>query len=197
MAQTTCQHTADVLGGQSQTLREMETELLFLYIILGAMIVLTLSVFVWAFYMLRERRIVVAKNRELLRMKNDESIPLVVEKRRDPQQEELFVTIDTAIRQERLYADVALQRQDVCDRFGINRHALNELLVQYAEGLSFPQYVNDIRLQEALRLLHNENGEAEKTISEIASSVGFTPANLREQFKRVYGMTPVEYRQSL
>lgn len=101
--------------------------LLFLYIILGAMIVLTLSVSVLAFYMLRERRIVVAKNRELLRMKNDgESIPLVVEKRRDPQQEELFVTIDTAIRQERLYADVALQRQDVCDRFGINRHALNE-----------------------------------------------------------------------
>ena len=45
--------------------------------------------------------------------------------------------------------------------------------------------------------MHNENGEAEKTISEIASSVGFTPANLREQFKRVYGMTPVEYRQSL
>ena len=158
VAQTKCQHTADVLGGQSQTLREMETELMFLYIILGAMIVLTLSVSVWAFYMLRERRIVVAKNRELLRMKNDgESIPLVVEKRRDPQQEELFVTIDTAIRQERLYADVALQRQDVCDRFGINRHALNELLVQYAEGLSFPQYVNDIRLQEALRLLHNEN----------------------------------------
>ena len=198
VAQTKCQHTADVLGGQSQTLREMETELMFLYIILGAMIMLTLSVSVLAFYMLRERRIVVAKNRELLRMKNDgESIPLVVEKRRDPQQEELFVTIDTAIRQERLYADVALQRQDVCDRFGINRHALNELLVHYAEGLSFPQYVNDIRLQEALRLLHNENGEAEMTISEIASSVGFTPANLREQFKRVYGMTPAEYRQSL
>ncbi|MBQ2141358.1 MAG: AraC family transcriptional regulator, partial [Acidaminococcaceae bacterium] len=35
------------------------------------------------------------------------------------------------------------------------------------------------------------------TISEIASSVGFTPANLREQFKRVYGMTPAEYRQTL
>ena len=43
MAQTKCQHTADVLGGQSQTLREMETELMFLYIILGAMIVLRLS----------------------------------------------------------------------------------------------------------------------------------------------------------
>ena len=68
----------------------------------------------------------------------------------------LFTEIDQTIRKEKLYADVALQRQDVCDRFGINRHALNELLVHYAEGLSFPQYVNDIRLQEALRLLHNE-----------------------------------------
>ena len=34
-------------------------------------------------------------------------------------------------------------------------------------------------------------------ISAIATEVGFTPANLREQFKRKYGMTPVEYRQNL
>lgn len=30
----------------------------------------------------------------------------------------------------------------------------------------------------------------------IAAEVGFTPANLREQFKRKYGITPVEYRKN-
>jgi AraC-like DNA-binding protein len=35
------------------------------------------------------------------------------------------------------------------------------------------------------------------TISAIAEAVGFTPANLREQFKQKYGMTPQEYRQNM
>lgn len=38
--------------------------------------------------------------------------------------------------------------------------------------------------------------EPAKTVSAIAAEVGFTPANLREQFKRKYGMTPAEYRQN-
>ena len=35
------------------------------------------------------------------------------------------------------------------------------------------------------------------TIAVIATAVGFTPANFREQFKRQYGVSPQEYRQSL
>jgi AraC-like DNA-binding protein len=49
-------------------------------------------------------------------------------------------------------------------------------------------------LEEALHLLRDE---PTKTISAIAAEVGFTPANLREQFKRKYGVTPGEYRQNL
>ena len=37
----------------------------------------------------------------------------------------------------------------------------------------------------------------EMKITEIASEVGFTAPNLREQFKRCYGITPAEYRASL
>ena len=33
------------------------------------------------------------------------------------------------------------------------------------------------------------------TFTAIAEAVGFTPANLREQFKRCYGMTLAEYRK--
>ena len=71
---------------------------------------------------------------------------------------------------------------------------LNDILAEHTGGLSFPQYVNTIRLEETLRLLRDEPAT---TISAIATHVGFTPANLREQFKRKYGMTPVEYRQNL
>jgi AraC-like DNA-binding protein len=105
----------------------------------------------------------------------------------------LFNDIDTAIRNEQLYKNVNLQRQDICDRFSISRHTLNDLLAEHTNGLSFPQYVNNIRLEVALRLLRDE---PTKTVSAIATEVGFTPANLREQFKRKYGMTPADYRQN-
>jgi len=102
---------------------------------------------------------------------------------------DLFKRVDTAIRTEHLYSNIALQRQNICDRFGISRHTLNDLLTEHTEGLSFPQYINAIRVQEALRLLREEPS---KTVAAIAAEVGFTPANLREQFKRQYGMTPAE-----
>lgn len=38
---------------------------------------------------------------------------------------DLFETIDTTIRKERLYAEVGLMREDVMKRFRISRHHLN------------------------------------------------------------------------
>ena len=40
-------------------------------------------------------------------------------------------------------------------------------------------------------------GYLEMTIADIAREVGFTAPNLREQFKRKYGMTPKDYREHL
>ena len=55
---------------------------------------------------------------------------------------EEFEKIDKVIRRERLYANVDLMRADVMARFGISRHRLNYLLTRYADGMSFPQYIN-------------------------------------------------------
>ena len=62
---------------------------------------------------------------------------------------ELFKRIDSVIRSERLYANVDLMREDVMKRFSISRHRLNDLLNQHAGGLSFPQYINKMRVDEA------------------------------------------------
>ena len=107
---------------------------------------------------------------------------------------ELFKEIDTIIRKERLYAEVNLMREDIMQRFGIGRHRLNDQLNTFAEGMSFPQYINSIRMEVAYDLLTNH---PEMNISDVAREVGFTPPNLREQFKRCYGITPAEYRASL
>ena len=107
---------------------------------------------------------------------------------------DLFKTVDTIIRNERLYAQVNLMREDVMKRFGIGRHRLNDLLNDFADGMTFPQYINAISMEVAYDLLTHRT---EMTISEVAREVGFTAPNLREQFKRCYGITPAEYRASL
>ena len=105
----------------------------------------------------------------------------------------LFLTIDSTIRKERLYANKDLMRENIMQRFGIGRHHLNRLLNTNAQGMTFPQYINDIRMEKADELITHH---PEMTIAEIACEVGFTPANLREQFKRRYGITPSEYREN-
>lgn len=107
---------------------------------------------------------------------------------------ELFKTIDTIIRKEHIYRKIDLMRDDIMERFHIGRHHLNDQLNTFADGMSFPQYINSIRLEVAYDLLTNQ---PQKTITQIAKEVGFSAPNLREQFKRCYGITPAEYRAGL
>ena len=181
---------------QQLEIQEKEAEAERLHIISLAIAVIALLAIAFAVYFFRQKRIVTEKNRALVRMINEqisEPLSLISTRKGTEDEAPVFNSIDAAIRTERLYANFNLQRQDICDRFNIGRHALNDLLTEYADGQSFPQYINTIRLEEVLRLLRNEPG---MTISAIADEVGFTPANLREQFKRKYGMTPAEYRRN-
>lgn len=107
---------------------------------------------------------------------------------------ELFLSIETTIRNEQLYAAVNLMREDVMKRFGIGRHHLNDLLNTYADGMSFPQYINSIRMEVAVKLI---NKNPKTPIAEIAEMVGLTAPNFRVLFKRKYGITPTEYKAKL
>ena len=173
---------------QQLEIQEKQAEAERSHVVSLAVAVIAVLAIVFAIYFFRQKRIVSEKNRALVRMINGTPPEPVKNDNSD-----LFNDIDTAIRNEQLYKNVNLQRQDICDRFSISRHTLNDLLAEHTNGLSFPQYVNNIRLEAALRLLRNE---PTKTVSAIATEVGFTPANLREQFKRKYGMTPADYRQN-
>ena len=192
---------------QELKIQEAETASRIKSIIIGVIILLLIIAGVVSFYYRRQRQIISEKNRALVRMINGTPLPVLADETEETEEPDeagesempetnsaLFETIDTAIRTEQLYANVSLQRQDICTRFCITRHTLNSLLAQYAGSSSFPQYINNIRMEEALPLLRDNPS---MTIAAIATAVGFTPANFREQFKRQYGVTPQEYRQSL
>ncbi len=180
---------------QEAKLREAETQSARKDAIIQIIVSILLLITAFAFYLVRQRQTIAQKNRALVRMINERS------QSGDASQGEthkpdrmLFELIDGTIRKEKLYTNINLQRQDIVDRFDISRHTLNELFSAYADGQSFTAYINNMRMQDAIRFLQNE---PETSISLIAEAVGFTPANFREQFKRQYGMTPTEYRQNL
>jgi AraC-like DNA-binding protein len=192
---------------QELKIQEAEAASRMKSIIIGVIVLLFIIASVISFYYRRQRQIISEKNRALVRMINGtpfvapvdeiegaEDTDEVSDSEEPEDTSALFETIDTTIRTEHLYANVSLQRQDVCTRFCITRHTLNNLLAQHVGSSSFPQYINNIRMEEALPLLRDS---ASMTIAAIATAVGFTPANFREQFKRQYGVTPQEYRQSL
>ena len=192
---------------QELKIQEAQTASRIKSIIIGVILLLFVIAGAFSFYYRHQRQIISEKNRALVRMINGtpfvapvdeiegaEDTDEVSDSEESEDTSALFETIDTTIRTEHLYANVSLQRQDVCTRFCITRHTLNNLLAQHVGSSSFPQYINNIRMEEALPLLRDN---ASMTIAAIATAVGFTPANFREQFKRQYGVTPQEYRQSL
>ena len=192
---------------QELKIQEAQTASRIKSIIIGVILLLFVIAGAFSFYYRHQRLVINEKNRALVRMINGtpfvapvdeiegaEDTDEVSDSEEPEDTSALFETIDTTIRTEHLYANVSLQRQDVCTRFCITRHTLNNLLAQHVGSSSFPQYINNIRMEEALPLLRDN---ASMTIAAIATAVGFTPANFREQFKRQYGVTPQEYRQSL
>ena len=192
---------------QELKIQEAQTASRIKSIIIGVILLLFVIAGAFSFYYRHQRLVINEKNRALVRMINGtpfvapvdeiegaEDTDEVSDSEESQDTSALFETIDTTIRTEHLYANVSLQRQDVCTRFCITRHTLNNLLAQHVGSSSFPQYINNIRMEEALPLLRDS---ASMTIAAIATAVGFTPANFREQFKRQYGVTPQEYRQSL
>lgn len=180
---------------QEKKIREAEADSARKDAIITIVAILLILLTTFTVYSVHQRRAIGEKNRALVRM-----IGELNSTRKDAQADaakpakELFELIDGVIRKEKLYTNINLQRQDIVDRFDISRHYLNDLFSAYANGQSFPAYINEMRMQDALQMLENES---EMSIGLIAEAVGFTPANFREQFKKKFGMTPAEYRQNL
>jgi AraC-like DNA-binding protein len=96
------------------------------------------------------------------------------------------------IYEEHLYADQNMNRDIFAARMNLSRHALNKILASNTDGMSFPQWINNIRIELASKILTNE---PDKAVVDIAQEVGLTQNNFHRLFRLRYGMTPNEYRQ--
>lgn len=91
-------------------------------------------------------------------------------------------------------SDPKLNAEMVAQACGISRRYLSHLLRQ--QGTSFPTLIWDWRLKTAHEWL-SSNMSTDISIAEVAFRIGFkSPAHFSRLFKRVYNMSPREYRSS-
>ncbi|MDO4535753.1 MAG: AraC family transcriptional regulator [Clostridium perfringens] len=87
------------------------------------------------------------------------------------------------------YAQIKIK--DLVDRFHFNEDYFNRILKE-KEGVTYSEYVQNVRLKEAVKLLAN----TDISIQEIASMVGYNNKGyFYKLFSLKYGVTPAMYKK--
>jgi AraC-like DNA-binding protein len=109
------------------------------------------------------------------------------EKRKD----QLCITIRDIILKEKAYRNPSINRDTLIDRLGTNKDLFVEAF-QYCFGMSFPEFINSLRLKDAIALLE----QSDLSIEAISEKVGFgTVRTFQRQFQAKYNMSPKAYRK--
>ena len=100
-------------------------------------------------------------------------------------------TLEAWLAKEKPYLNPDFQLMDLRQVLPLNRTYLSQLInAQY--GCSFYQWVNDLRIKEAKRLMTEQ---PEMTIEEVSKQCGFSyRRNFSRTFVEITGMTPSEWR---
>ncbi|WP_163215625.1 response regulator transcription factor [Bacteroides sp. 519] len=108
-------------------------------------------------------------------------------------QESIFVHLATVMREQQLYTNPQITRDQIAEAIGTNRTYLTEA-IKDATGYSFNEYLTRLRLSHA-RTLIDQTG-ATMDINTIVVESGFNSrSTFFRQFKDKYDMTPEEYRR--
>ena len=92
----------------------------------------------------------------------------------------------------RIHACDGITASDAANALNYNSDYLTQIL-KADTGMTLCEYLNDVRLREAKKLLLNSN----RTVSEIAYDVGFSDEKyFMKLFKRKENVTPTQYRNA-
>lgn len=110
--------------------------------------------------------------------------------------QQLFLTIDEVILEEKLYLATDFQRQTLVDKLHVDRNRIGHAICEYSGFSNLSAYINNYRLEYAFKMLHSS--DMSLTIDIIAKSSGFaTVRTFYRLFKEKYGMTPSEFRKNI
>lgn len=107
--------------------------------------------------------------------------------------EEILIDLQDIMSKEKLYLDKELDIIGLAKSMKVNKNKLSKA-INFNKKVNFKQYINDLRIDEAKKLLTDEDILARYTIESIALKCGFkTKVNFNYVFKQKLQKTPSEF----
>lgn len=98
------------------------------------------------------------------------------------------------VEKEKIYLQRDLKLKDVADKLDTSVHYLSQVLNERI-GISFPDFVNKLRIEEATRML---SAGDESKIESLALDTGFNnKVSFNKAFKKFTGLTPSQYKMQV
>ena len=210
-AQNTAQELAAVYHSHEQQLAlEQEQaantrQRLILIIVLSVL----LGVAVYAFIVMRQKRLISQKNQSLAAQiteamiykekYNNEVARMVATADKAPDvntltDEQLFQYINDVIVRDRLFLDSRFDRQTIMERFQLTKERVGSAFAKGSQYAKLTDYTQGLRLEYSTLLIADH---PEKSISQVASESGFSSYSYYcKCFRQRFGMTPSEFRTS-
>ena len=102
--------------------------------------------------------------------------------------------LNTHMQQQRPYQNNELRLSDLADALNVSSHHLSQVINDHF-GKTFNQFINEFRIQEAMKLLQSE-AHRQSYIIDIAYQVGFNnKTTFNHAFKAQTGMSPSKWRE--
>lgn len=104
--------------------------------------------------------------------------------------------MDELMASKKLYTDGDLKLTDLAQEMELTPHALSQA-INVAKSKKFTDYLNELRVQEAISLMHKSEYEDVKLLA-VAIDSGFNnKTSFLNAFKKYKGVSPSEYRKSI
>lgn len=109
--------------------------------------------------------------------------------------EELFVTFDRQVKEQKLYLDYQLTRDDYARLMGVDRNRFASILKLFTAGENLSGYLNDLRLEFSVSLFRNH---PDWPISKVATESALPSlSTFYRLFKDKYGISPNSFRKTV
>ena len=112
-----------------------------------------------------------------------------------PQDNRLFLQFDEKVRNEKLYLNYQMQRDDFARLMGVDRNRFASIIKEYTGGGNLNSYLNDMRLEYSIYLLKNH---PEMSIQEVGEASALpSSTTFYRLFKEKYDISPKVFREQL
>lgn len=195
------ENTAEILR-YKQDLQRAENDLLMRHNLLVFFILITLLLLVLFIWLSYEHKRLNSKNKKITSLLLELSdVKVETEKNQmanvDSVSQDyiIFHQFDEKVRNERLYLNYQMQRDDFARLMGVDRNRFASIIKEYTGGGNLNSYLNDMRLEYSIYLLKNH---PEMSIQEVGEASALpSSTTFYRLFKERYDISPKVFREQL